>query len=36
MIGFEDKLSNQKIDSILAYMKSYWSKENYEYQLKLN
>ena len=36
MIGFEDKLSDKDIDSILAYMKSYWSKENYEYQLKLN
>ena len=36
MIGFEDKLSDKEIDSVLAYMKSYWSKENYEYQLKLN
>ena len=36
MIGFGDKLSDKDIDSVLAYIKSFWSKENYEYQLKLN
>ena len=36
MIGFEDNLSDKEIDSLLAYIKSFWSKENYEYQLKLN
>ena len=36
MIGFGDKLSDKEIDSVLAYIKSFWSKENYEYQLKLN
>ena len=36
MMGFGDKLSDKEIDSVLAYIKSFWSKENYEYQLKLN
>jgi len=36
MMGFEENLSDKDIDSVLAYIKSYWSKENYEYQLKLN
>jgi len=36
MIGFGDKLSDKEIDSVLAYIKSFWSEENYEYQLKLN
>ena len=28
--------SDKEIDSVLAYIKSFWSEENYEYQLKLN
>ena len=36
MMGFGDKLSDKDIDIVLAYMKSDWAKENYEYQLKLN
>ena len=36
MIGFGNKLSDKEIDSILAYIKSFWSEEHYEYQLKLN
>ena len=36
MIGFEDNLSDKEIDSLLAYIKSFWSEEEYEYQLNLS
>ena len=36
MIGFDDKLSDQEIDSVLAYMKSYWSIDKYEYQVNMS
>ena len=36
MIGFEDNLSDKEIDSVLAYIKSFWPKEEYEYQINLN
>ena len=36
MIGCEDKLADQEIDSVLAYMKSYWSKDKYEYQVNMS
>jgi len=36
MIGFEDELSDKEIDSVLAYIKSFWSKEEYEYQINLS
>jgi mono/diheme cytochrome c family protein len=36
MIGFEDNLSDKEIDNVLAYIKSYWSKEEYEYQINLS
>ena len=35
MIGFEDNLSDKEIDSLLAYIKSFWSEEEYEYQINL-
>src|SRR5210317_1703857 len=36
MIGFEDNLSDKEIDSLLACIKSFWSEEEYEYQLNLS
>ena len=36
MIGFEDKLSDKEIDSILAYLKSFWPIEKYEYQIQMS
>ena len=36
MIGFEDKLSDKDIDSILAYIKSYWPKDKYDHQINLS
>ncbi len=36
MIGFGDKLSDEEIDNVLAYIKSYWPKDEYEYQIDLN
>ena len=36
MIGFEENLSDKEIDSLLAYIKSFWSEEEYEYQLNLS
>ena len=36
MIGFEDKLSDTEIDSILAYLKSFWPIEKYEYQIQMS
>ena len=36
MMGFEENLSDKDIDSVLAYIKSYWSKEKYEHQINLS
>ena len=36
MIGFEDKLSDKEIDSILAYLKSFWPTDKYEYQINMS
>ena len=36
MIGFEDNLSDKEIDSVLAYVKSFWPEEEYEYQINLS
>jgi mono/diheme cytochrome c family protein len=36
MMGFEDKLNDQEIKSVLAYIKSFWSNDNYKYQMRLN
>ena len=36
MIGFEDKLSDNEIDSILAYLKSFWATDKYEYQINMS
>ena len=36
MIGFEDKLADKEIDSILAYLKSFWPIEKYEYQIQMS
>ena len=36
MIGFEENLSDKDIDSILAYIKSYWPKDKYEHQINLS
>jgi mono/diheme cytochrome c family protein len=36
MMGFGDKLNDQEIKSVLAYIKSFWSNKYYEYQMKLN
>ena len=36
MIGFEDKLSDNDIDSILAYIKSYWPKDKYDHQINMS
>ena len=36
MIGFEDKLSDNEIDSILAYLKSFWPTDKYEYQINMS
>ena len=35
MGAFGDVLNDKEIDSVLAYIKSYWGKENYEHQIKL-
>jgi mono/diheme cytochrome c family protein len=36
MIGFGDNLSDKEIDSILAYLKSYWPKDKYDHQINLS
>ena len=36
MMGFGDKLNDKEIKSVLAYVKSFWSNEYYNYQKKLN
>src|SRR5210317_1581991 len=36
MAGFEDVLNDDEIDNVLAYIKSYWPKDKYQYQIDLN
>ena len=36
MMGFDENLSDKDIDSVLAYIKSYWSKDKYEHQINLS
>lgn len=36
MIGFGDILNDSEIDSVLAYIKSYWSEEKYNIQLNIS
>jgi mono/diheme cytochrome c family protein len=36
MMGFEENLSDKDIDSVLAYIKSYWPKDKYEHQINLS
>ena len=35
MGAFGDVLNEKEIDSVLAYIKSYWKKDNYEHQISL-
>ena len=36
MMGYEDNLSDKDIDSVLAYIKSYWPKDKYEHQISIS
>ena len=36
MMGFGDKLNDREIKSVLAYIKSFWTDDKYQYQMKLN
>ena len=36
MIGFGDNLSDKDIDGVLAYIKSFWPEDKYNYQINLN
>ena len=36
MMGFEDSLSDNDIDNILAYIKSYWPKDKYNFQIDMS
>jgi mono/diheme cytochrome c family protein len=36
MLGFGDKLSDEDIDSILAYIKTYWSEDIYNQHIKMS
>ena len=36
MMGFEENLSDKDIDSVLAYIKSYWPKDKYEHQISIS
>ena len=36
MMGFGDKLSDIDIDSVLAYIKSYWPLDMYEFQINMS
>jgi len=36
MAGFGEVLNDDEIDNVLAYIKSYWPKEKYQYQIDLN
>ena len=36
MLGFEDKLKDKDIDSVLAYIKSFWPDDIYQQQINLS
>ena len=36
MLGFEDNLKNEDIDSVLSYIKSFWPDDVYQQQINLN
>ena len=36
MMGFGDNLSDKDIDGVLAYIKSFWPEDKYNYQINLN
>lgn len=36
MMGFGNNLSDKEIDSVLAYLKSYWPKDKYDNQINLS
>ena len=36
MLGFEDKLKDKDIDSVLAYIKSFWPDDMYQQQINLS
>ena len=36
MLGFEDKLKDKDIDSVLAYIKSFWPNDIYQQQINLS
>ncbi len=36
MVGFGGVLNDDEIDNVLAYIKSYWPKDKYQYQIDLN
>ena len=36
MLGFEDKLKDDDIDSVLAYIKSFWPNDKYQRQINLS
>ena len=36
MVGFGDNLDDKEIDSVLAYIKSYWSDDNYQHQINIS
>ena len=36
MLGFEDKLKDKDIDSVFAYIKSFWPDDMYQHQINLS
>jgi len=36
MMGFEDSLSDNDIDNTLAYIKSYWPEDKYDFQIDMS
>ena len=36
MLGYEDRLKDKDIDSVLAYIKSFWPDDMYEHQINLS
>ena len=36
MLGYEDKLKDKDIDSVLAYIKSFWPDDMYQHQINLS
>ena len=36
MLGYEDKLNDKDIDSVLAYIKSFWPDDMYQHQINLS